>query len=258
MKASAKFVVRGIGEFSETETPDDWLSVYGQTKTVEELLGLLHEGPRYIEDERVLKVYYDYAALTTKSNKIVQKARSVFFHKILDRFVDADGEHFDVRKHSEEYLCGLEKIFQFFMEPERFPVEQPFQNDVYEFLEKYAKKLSYAAGTTGGGVPIELWKTYMEVLLIGIESESGERYDKLVRDVIRNGWDPVRKSFAPVLTSRLQLHEDRRVRKTRTEPIKTRTEQELCENGIRHGGGIRREALILLDMRSTERPFGHF
>ncbi|MBI1888904.1 MAG: hypothetical protein HYS15_03160 [Candidatus Spechtbacteria bacterium] len=251
MKGSKEFVLRAIDTFSETESPDDWVSTYSETKTVEELLGLLHEGTRYATDGRVLDVYLAYAGHNSapeenRHNKIAEQAQSVLFHKILSGFVDRKIRfEFSVHSQEKEYVSGVEKIFNFFMNPKRFPIKQPFQDDVYMFLEQYGKQLPYAAGTEGPGVPKALWKTFIEVLLCGMESTSGEQYDRLARDVARHGGEPVERDFTMVLINRLRgaTHSEIAVE-----------EKELCNVGIRQGGGTRRQALLLLDMIMSRTP----
>jgi hypothetical protein len=252
MKTGGEFKVRPLSDFSETETADDWLSVYSETKTVGELLGLLHEGDAYVEDVRVLEVYLFYAKRQDGPIIVLQKARSMLYHHILKQLIGLIDQN-TPRLNLLDSVCKdksqrLKKLFEFFKVPSSFPVQQPFQNDVYEFIDWWGKALMYAAGTSGGGVPKDHWAQFMDVLVASLESENGERYDKFARELLRKGCDPVRNSFMPVLQKRLRyamLEAD----DSRNYPsVKGLCEKELCEFGIGRGGFARREALLLLDL----------
>lgn len=247
MKQGSEIKARPLSEFAETETPDDWLSVYSSTKTVEELLGLLHEGAKYVKDERVLDIYLAYAG-EQNEDKAVKKARAILFRHILPSIIDLSPVEKEFDSNSNMWKIKgrhLEKTFAFFMDPGRFPDQQPFKNDVYIFLEHYAETLRYAAGTNGPSVPLELWSEFRFVLMAALKSKTGERYDDLVRQLLRRG-EPVRRSFEPVLVK--ELRREIVERNGVIDPLCS--EQVLCEHGIEHGGFERRMALLLRDMRS--------
>lgn len=256
MKTGREFKVRSLSDFSEIQTADDWLSVYSKTATVGELLGLLHEGGAYAHDGRVLEVYISYAKRQDGPLVVLQKAQSMFYHNILKQLTDhvGFGEFTFSNIAYKGNFPDPEKLLEFFIVPDVFPVQQPFQNDVYEFINWYGKALK---AVPRKGTFENHWEKFMCVLAASLESQDGERYDKLTREILNKGGEPARKCFEPVLANRLSMAiRERKVDRD----VAISSKEQLCEIGIKIGGVARLEALLLSDIIGYGRNehFGNF